>query len=312
MEVLEVGSKAYKDLFPDPYHGFNTTCFNELNEARCDQLLYLVFKDTRNRLGLIAGVKGKDLHSPFSAPFGGFSFVREDISIGQLEAGIEVLTRYAADKGFQSIHYTMPPLFYNELFNNKLVNVFHRAGFIMEAVDLNYEFDLQKLTSDYEMNIWHNARKNLRISLKQDFIFSKCQTADTKLAAYEVIKQNRSAKGYPLKMSYEQVCKTAEIIPADFFLLRKENNHVGAAIVFHVAPGIVQVIYWGDIPDFAAYKPMNFLAWQVFSHYKEQGLKFVDIGPSSEQGVPNYGLCEFKEGIGCEISPKFSFIKTIA
>ena len=312
MEVIDVGVNGYKQVFPSTYHQFNSAEFNLLNEARCNQLLYLVFKDTKNRLGLIAGINGNELYTPFSAPFGGFSFVREDISIDQIEAGVEALIQYATDKGYGAIHYTMPPLFYQQGFNNKLLNILSRKNFQVVAVDLNYEFNLQKFTENYEADIWHNARKNLRISVKQGFDFIKCETPETKSVAYEVIKENRSRKGYPLKMTYEQVVKTAEVIPADFFLLKKENESVAAAIIFHVAPGIVQVIYWGDIPDFANYKPMNFLAYSVFKYYKEQGLKFVDIGPSTENGIPNYGLCEFKESIGCDITPKFSFIKTIA
>ena len=311
MEVSEAGVSGYRQVFPSPYHRFNSADFNALNEERCDELTYLVFKDTKNRLGLIAGLKSNELYTPFSAPFGGFSFVREDISIDQIEAGVEALIQYATDKGYGAIHYTMPPLFYQQGFNNKLLNILHRKNFQVMAVDLNYEFNMQKFTDNYEADIWHNARKNLRISLKQGFDFIKCETAETKSAAYEVIKENRSRKGYPLKMTYEQILKTAEVIPADFFLLKKEGEQVAAAIVFHVSAGIVQVIYWGDIPDFAAQKPMNFLSYSVFRHYKETGLQYVDIGPSTENGVPNYGLCEFKESIGCDISPKFSFIKTI-
>jgi hypothetical protein len=310
MEIIETSFGAYKEIFSNTYHQFNSADFNLLNEARCGQLLFLVFKDTKNRLGLIAGVKNNELYSPFSAPFGGVSFVREDVGIAQIEAAVEALLEYASAKGHKAIHYTMPPLFYQQGFNSKLLNVLQRKGFMIAALDLNYEFNLGNLTDAYEMNIWHNARKNLRISLKQGFEFIQCESEEMRVQAYGVIKENRSRKGYPLKMTYEQVKQTTEIIPADFFLVKKENELVAAAQIFHVADGIVQVIYWGDIPDFAPLKPMNFLAFQVFTHYKKQGYRFVDIGPSTENGLPNYGLCEFKESIGCSISPKFSFIKS--
>ena len=312
MEIIDAGSKDYNQVFPSAYHVFNSAGFNILNQARCQQVVYLIFKDTKNRLGLIAGVNNNELHTPFSAPFGGFSYVREDVTIAQIEAAVDALIEYAAGRGYKNIHYTMPPLFYNELFNSKLINILHRKNFQLAAIDLNYQFELQKLTDDYEMNIWHNARKNLRIGFKQDFDFIKCASEELKLEAYGVIKENRSRKGYPLKMTYDQVTQTGEIITADFFLLKKATENMAAALIFHVAPAIVQVIYWGDIPDYTQYKPMNFLAYQVFSYYKKQGFKFADIGPSTENGIPNYGLCEFKESIGCAITPKFSFIKSIA
>ena len=52
---------------------------------------------------------------------------------------------------------------------------------------------------------------------------------------------------------------------------------------------------------------MNFLAYHVFNFYKKNGIKVIDIGPSTENSIPNHGLCEFKESIGCDISPKHSF-----
>ena len=53
---------------------------------------------------------------------------------------------------------------------------------------------------------------------------------------------------------------------------------------------------------------MNFLSYKVFEFYSQLGKKNVDLGISTVNSVPNYGLCEFKEGIGCRIDPKFTFV----
>ena len=57
---------------------------------------------------------------------------------------------------------------------------------------------------------------------------------------------------------------------------------------------------------------MNFLSFHVFQYYKNQGIEIVDIGPSTENSIPNYGLCEFKESIGCDILIKTEFYKKLA
>jgi hypothetical protein len=307
MEIFETDAEEYGKIFPSPYHCYNSVSFNLLNEERCEKLLFLVFKDSKNRLGLITGLKNKELYSPYSAPFGGFSFVKDSISLLQLDACVDALLAYIKHKGYEGIHYTMPPLFYNKLFNNKVLNVLYRKGFNLSAVDLNYQFDIDQMDEPYESNLWYNAQKNLKIANKQNFNCMRCETDAQILDAYNVIKENRERKQYPLKMTFQQVRATAEIIEADFFILKKEEVNVAAAQVFKVAAGIVQIIYWGDIPDFAGDKPMNFLACYIFNHYRRAGIKYIDIGPSSELSQPNYGLCEFKEGIGCTISPKFSF-----
>lgn len=307
MEIIETDSEEYRQIFPSTYHLYNSVDFNLLNEERCDKLLFLVFRDSRNRLGLIAGLKNNELYTPFSAPFGGFSFLKENTTLLQLEACVDALLLYVKNSGYSGIHYTMPPLFYNRIFNNKLLNVFYRKEFSISSIDLNYEYDLRHPAQEYDSRLWYNARKNLRISMKQGFECIKCETEDQILDAYSVIQENRERKELPLKMTFEQVKNTSAIIKADFFLLSKEDNNVAAAQVFHVAPGIVQVIYWGDIPDFASHKPMNFLAFYIFNYYKELGINYIDIGPSTQSSVPNYGLCEFKESIGCGVSAKYTF-----
>ena len=56
---------------------------------------------------------------------------------------------------------------------------------------------------------------------------------------------------------------------------------------------------------------MNFLSFNVFQYYKNQGIAIIDIGPSTENSIPNHGLCEFKESIGCDISIKTEFFKNL-
>lgn len=145
--------------------------------------------------------------------------------------------------------------------------------------------------------------------MSSGFEFLALQRDDTegRRRAYDVIRRNREEHGYPLRMSLSDVEATIGIIPADFFLLRHEGEDVAAAQVFHVAEGIAQVIYWGDLRAYSSLRPMNYLAFRIFEHYSREGLRILDIGPSTEDGEPNYGLCDFKTGIGCDVIPKFVF-----
>ena len=79
MEIIEVSDKEYAVIFPAPYHVFNTAAFNALNSYKCDHVSYLVFKDSKVRIGLILGEKVNMAYSPFSAPFGGFSFLSNQL-----------------------------------------------------------------------------------------------------------------------------------------------------------------------------------------------------------------------------------------
>lgn len=51
--------------------------------------------------------------------------------------------------------------------------------------------------------------------------------------AYEVIRRNREERGFPLRMTLEQVWQTvSNVVQADFFVLEHEGEDVAAAQVF--------------------------------------------------------------------------------
>ena len=310
MEILEVDANQYAEIFSKPYHFFNAAAFNNINAYKCEQVYYLIFKDTKLRLGIIFGQRNNKLVSPFSAPFGGFLATSEDVKLNQIDAALEALTAWATAKKMEGMSIVSPSFFYNENFLNKVYNCLYRAGFESSNIELNYQFPTQKFNENYQTNIWYNARKNLKRAFQANLTFEKLANENGK-QAYDVIAQNRKERGFPLRMTWEQVLETTTVITADFFLVKKEATPIGAAVVFHVADQIVQVIYWGDLPQYAEYKTMNFLSFQVFQYYKQQGIAMIDIGPSTEDSVPNHGLCEFKESIGCDISIKTEFYKKL-
>ena len=306
MTLTEKTAEEYEVLFP-PQHVYNGVPFAELNASKTEKLHYIEFADSKPRFGIILGERGGILRSPFSAPFGGFS-QRAVQSLQNMETAVKLLVDYAAERQ-KGMMITLPPLLYDESQLSKWVSVLIRAGF-SQTVDLNYYFPLSRFP-DYRRIIDRSARNHLNRSLKSGFRLLQLNSAsrDDVLRAYDVIRRNREERGYPLRMTFEQVWQTvSHVVKADFFVLEHEANDVAAAQIFYVAPGIAQVIYWGDIREYSDLRPMNYLTYAVFEHYYEQGLKILDIGPSTEDGIPNYGLCEFKEDTGCEVALKYRFV----
>jgi hypothetical protein len=312
MEILEVGLNEYLEVLKAPYHAFNYGSFNDLNSSKCEKIFYFLFKEGKYRLGFVGGVIENVLLSPFSAPFGGFSYISPDVRLQYIEEAIKLLINWAQERKLTSIRITLPPPFYQESFITKQINCFWRQNFEISEIDLNYSFELENFGDSYADHIWYNARKNLQISIKSGLKFRICANDSDKELAYNIISRNRESHGYPLRMSWDQVSETVRIIPADFFLVQNvSENTIASAIVFHISTSVVQVVYWGDLQGYSEIRPMNFLAYKVFEYYKNTSKKVVDIGPSSEHSLPNYGLCEFKEGIGCRIDPKYTIVKTL-
>lgn len=306
MTIKEVTSGQYAALPLKHPHVFNTAAFSCLNAAKAERLHFLVFEEEgRLRYGITLGRRAGWLLSPFSAPFGGFSFCRTP-HLESLDAAVQALADYARGLGCR-LRVSLPPLFYASQFLTETATVLSRRS-TATRIELNYHFPVARF-ADYDRCLARNARKNLRHAERQEWEFTVVRRGDAEglRRAFGVIRRNREEHGYTLSMTLAEVERTVELIPADFFLLRHGDVDVAAAQVFHVAEGIAQVVYWGDLHACSPLRTMNMLAYRLFEHYSHTALDVLDIGTSMLGDVPNYGLCDFKASVGCEASPKFVF-----
>lgn len=309
MNVREAQPAEYGKLVQTPFSVFDGVGFSELNAAKVDAVKYLVFNDDKDRFGLIAGVKDGQLKAPFSAPYACFSEIGRNNKIASYGAVAPSLIEYAKSEGIKRIRITFPPSVYDESHIAKLYNSFYVAGFRIAGCDLNFQYDLRNFDEKYEMSIDPKARQKLRAAMRNGLVFERTEDIAT---AYAIIRANREAKNYPLWMTYENVLQTVAIVKADFFLVRAASGEaIASAMVYEVSPDKVQVIYWGNLPGSDDQKPMNFLAYHIFDYYNKKRKSFFDIGPSTEFSVPNVGLCNFKQAIGCDVSTKMTYEKEI-
>jgi len=309
MEITRVSPQAFDIHFPNA-SCFNRAAFNLLNKDLCNELHFLLFGDSKIRLGLIAGQRGSSLMAPFSAPFGGFTTTDSKIRIAYIEEAVSLLETYATQAGINRIEMILPPLFYDPAFLTKVMQVLHSQGWSMKNLDLNFYVDLASTTETN--SITYSAKKHLKTASTHPFRLLNSTTIEDLSLAYDIIAENRSSKGYSLSMSKDQLNKTSEIVDIDCFLLELEGQYVASAIVYHVTQNIPLVVYWGDLPGFETFRTMNYLTQGVIDYYRNQGFRLLDTGTAMLDGKPNHGLCAFKESIGCDILPRCRFVKEFA
>lgn len=321
MEIKRVSLDDYEAIMTHHPHIFNTVAFARVNASKVSSLHCLLFMDgDKARMGIIMGERDSKLLSPFSAPFGGFSYPDNQRTEFVFEA-CSLLASYVSRLDMRA-EITLPPGFYDDSMMAKQLAALSSVGSI-SASCINAFFNTQRFCL-YEKQLMHSAQKNLKRAMRANFEFSvaghdsismgqhSSADMDTYMAmakrAYGVIAANRTEHGYSLSMSWEDIIATLNVIDADFFLLAKDGEDVASAIVFHVADNVVQVIYWGDRSQWAHLRSMNILAHHVFEYYSCKGIDFVDVGPcASSDGSTNYGLATFKETVGCLLTPRFSF-----
>lgn len=311
MELVDADVDEYKRVFPICKYSYNESWFHELNKVKVDHIKYFLFKTKKYKMGIVAGIKNNVMKFPYSAPFCIFEKRNMEISLEDLEQVIKCLERYCVKNGILKIIFRLPPSFYDETYICKIQNCLLRLEYKIESMDLNYQFYLSEKKNIVD-EMQRNAKKNLRIALEKKFKLEYCSDDTQKRKAYDIISINRKQKGYPLRMSWQQVSDTIKKMQNDFWLLKLNDKYIAAAIIFKVTIDIYQVIYWGDIYGYSEEKPMNYIAYKLYEHYAEMGARVLDIGPSTEDGNPNYGLCRFKESIGCEVSSKITFTKRLS
>lgn len=310
MKIKEVSCEEYQNLFQSKII-FDSADFVELNKYKVEQVHYYVFFDKRRRFGLAVGEESGNFYIPFSAPFGIIEPIRKHWDIRMLEDSIRLFDEYIKEKNIKRIRFILPPSFYEKKVVAAMQNILFRCDYRLLWQDLSYAFNLGTITEgNYTVGLSQAARKNLRIAKESGLVIEKCETEKEKELSYNVIAINRKEKGYPLRMSWEQVSQTKKIISHDFFVVYKDKIAIASAIVFRVCNDVAQVIYWGNISKYNNYKSINYLAYELIKFYKKEGFDYLDIGPSSECGIPNYGLCDFKDSIGCELSVKYCFEKS--
>lgn len=304
MEIVEVDAREYSRLLPQPRIAFNSTAFNSLNAGKIAGLKHLVFGEGKSLMGLIAGIDCEGvLRAPFSAPFASFESNCRQRLEHYMAAAASLSEWLSANR--LTARITLPPSCYSpasdpDLMNRQMLALLAAPGAEPAWTDFNYHFELSQFPRISELMTAKAAAK-LRAAMRNSMTFH----CDTSLEnAYSVIIENHRYKGFPTHMTLDDLRATSEIIRIECFEIRKDGETAAAAIVYHTAPHAVQVIYWGDRPEMRRFKPMNMLAPKIFEYYSQLGMHIFDLGPASSGGVPSEGLCTFKEGCGCQLTPK--------
>lgn len=313
MYMKRITSKEYRTLIgPHNRIFYNSAEFIELNRDKTDEIFYTAaLEDESPRFIFAFGVRDDTARSPFSAPFAIPVSLRKKPGLKHYDEAADSLEEFAHLNHWKQIRFTFPPMFYFREELSAWLNTFYRRGWMIMNTDINYALNLNEVYSDNYMKniIMYNAKKNLKTAMKSNLQLLRCMNDDDTLRAYNVIAENRAGKGFPLRMSYEQVMNTVKLVGHEMFIVRRENDDIASALVYMVSGDTAQVIYWGDRLEFRKFRPINFLSYNLIQFYGSQGLSWLDIGPSTEDSVPNYGLCDFKESIGCRRELKYTVSK---
>ena len=303
--LVEIDVRKYKNLFPTDPHPFISEKFIELNKNKVSEIVRLVPEGEKASLGLIAGIADGTLRSPFSAPFGGFHFRNELVYVNEIDSYVTSLKSYITAKGLNGLDIILPPDLYHQTFNAKITNALIRNGFDQEIPEVTSWIDLNRFNGTFTQK---NSREYYRQAVRNGLIFESVTDLNGKYDIYNLIRENRARFGRPIYMSFDDIIQTGLLWPVDFFNVHSQEGQIYAgAILYRNHPKICYTVYWGDNEAGRPKRAMDFLSYNLFSFYKKNDFIYIDMGISTENGIPNEGLLRFKETHEAESSLRFRF-----
>ena len=273
---------------------YSSRRFNFFNSSKCDY----IYTHFDSKLSMFFGVKDNKLVAPFSSPFSFPRYVSDFIKYRHVYEFFDSLKNEVENSdNIDEVKITLPPTLYNDSMISKISHSLESLGFELAYRDLNSHINLNENEVD---RLPSKTKKGVRSSKKYNNTMMQAITLEDKQRTYNIIKENRAMKGYPLRMSWDQVSATiSEVAEADFFIAQTDGEDAAAAIVFEVANDIAQVIYWGGNYFGEKSHVMYYLPFEIMKYYKLKGFRYLDIGPSSEDGMVSNGLNDYKQMIGC-------------
>ncbi len=315
-KIRRVDADIYKSIVPDRENLFNEPEFCELNKDNADEVYYLiVMKDESERFGVIIGRRNNVAFCPFSAPSSYPVAIKNHPKQESIDATMLVLHDYLRENGIKEINWVLPPMYYNENLLSGFISAFYRLNYNVKDVDVSYALDLQRLSSDrdvYGEQITSKGRKGLRRAERNELIIKRCESEEDYKRAYDIVKAGHEYMGYPVRLSFEKLMKTLEIVDHDVFIVEGNNGEgIVSEFLYRINKEIVLGVYTGTMPEQRDKNGMNLLTYFTIKYYSELGYKIIDKSISTAKSEPNYGLMNFKESVGCSRSLKYSFKKVL-
>ena len=246
---------------------------------------------------------------PPSGSFSYFYINKIEQDQNKLLEYLELIINFGYEIGVDEISFITSPTFLNTQYSLQNNALFYK-NFQIKNSELGFVFNLNTM-SDSKFS--KTKAKFLR-RLEKDKNYFGIENKRFLKEIFKCIKDSRTNSGYPLTMSYEDIKLLLDNCPNDIFLFSVRNifgDIIAGSVTIKVSKYILYVFYWGELSEFRSKSPVLMLAKGMLDFCKLNKFKFLDLGISTFNSIPNKGLMQFKREIGADLYSKNQFIYKI-
>jgi hypothetical protein len=220
-----------------------------------------------------------------------------------------VLARLRA-LGASRVEVLPPPMAHDPMAFATQTYLLRACGYETSQCDLNHSLEVDERPLAERMS--YGNLKRLRKGVREGLVAQALPHTDLP-EVYDTIAANRASKGHEMSMSLSQLTAMAARFPdaMKLFGCHMGSELVAAAVCIQVEKGVLYVFYWGDRPGYASLSPVVTLADAIYTHCQTHGVRLLDVGTSTVDRQPNFGLIQFKSGLGFSASLKLRTTRNI-
>jgi hypothetical protein len=258
------------------------------------------------RARMFIAVHGNEAVSMSKSSFGGIDFApfADESDAADM---VEVLFNFLVENKITKCRIHAFPQCYDSYSHDLMESALIERGFEVAWTDITHYY--QPAGQPFDTVIDPDERTHLNFARKSNWQFRKLDK-DYLPAAFDLITRSREAKGYPETLSLEELTRNFNLFPDIFHLFGVFDGPDlrSTSVCIRVNDNILYDISHGDNPEKRKHNSMLPLIQGLYYYARQQRYSLLDLGISTEKGVKNEGLFNFKRKLGSAVSEKKTFV----
>ncbi|MEJ5351038.1 MAG: GNAT family N-acetyltransferase [Melioribacteraceae bacterium] len=259
---------------------------------------HLIFLEKGNIVAVLPGsINNGMFESPIGASYG--SIVTKDITFAKAMEIVSTLLDYGRKNGIKEFMLTAAPMIYEQYPNQSLDFAMLWQGF---KYKLHYISSAIKLDKDRDIleRFSPTVRRNIRKTFR-DFKL-RVEVNERYDEFYPILLKNKARHNVKPTHTYEDLLRLKELLPdrLKLFMVYYQDTPIAGSLMFYPNQYVALCFYNMLLYEYAEYKPIQRVMYEVVKDSTERGFRYVDIGVSQDTKAenpmtPSMSLIEFKE-----------------
>jgi hypothetical protein len=303
MEIIEysdVWKERWDDFVLNSNNGsmFHLQKFFDYHTPGKFKFNHLIFLKNKKIAALLPGrLKDGIYESPIGASYG--SIVTKDVKFAEAMEIVSALLEYGKANSIKEFELTPAPMIYETHQNQNLEFAMRWLGFNYKLHYISSGIKLNK-GDDYLLRFTPTTRRNVRKTFHIPEM--RVEINERYDEFYPILVENKAKHDAKPTHSYEDLLRLKQLMPNNLklFMVYVGEKPIGGSLMFYANKNVALCFYNMMLYEFAEYKPMHRIMYEVVNDATEHGYSYVDIGVSQDTKAvnpmtPSMSLIEFKE-----------------